>query len=74
MRTQNKSYYHFKVCSGVGEYTYYRTASDITKFFGIPKSSIYNKIQGGSSQVGKWKTLIIESCRLPIFEEIQINY
>ena len=75
MRTQNKSFYHFKVRdahSGIGGVEhYFRTAGDITKVWGIPKSSIYKQIGGAD---GKWHHLKICSCRLPIFQQIEINY
>ena len=82
MRTQNKSFYHFKVTEGDveggGEEHYFRTAGDITKHYHIPKSSIYKQIQqpppSKSTCFTKWSKLRIETCRLPIYQQIEINY
>ena len=71
MRTQNKSFYHFKVIDAEGEEHYFKTAGDITKHYHIPKSSIYKQIRGAD---GKWEHLKIQNCRLPIFQQIEINY
>ena len=57
VRTKNKSYYHFFVEKQVNsDHTiskYFKTQEDITNWFGIPKSSLYNIIAQGDLYTGK---------------------
>ena len=77
-RTQNKSYYHFFVEKSVNEdhtiSKYFRTSQEITDWFGIPKSSMYQIIALGEEYKGKYKAFKIERCHKPIFKVKRINY
>tara|TARA_R110000744_G_scaffold286081_1_gene397397 strand:- start:60 stop:314 length:255 start_codon:yes stop_codon:yes gene_type:complete len=72
MRTINKSNYHFLVKYGI-HMRHFKTAKEITASIGIPKSSIYNIIDG-KCQNGRWADYVIEKCYKPIYTITEIKY
>ena len=78
VRSVNKSYYHFFVEKKVNEdhtiSKYFKTSQQITDWFGIPKSSLYNIIAQGDDYTGKYRGIRVERCHKPVFTIKRINY